>query len=353
MLASGMPPNESILEILTRGAAAGAFFGMAIALARGSRTPARVTGALFCLGALGHTLTQIPLLNASLGLAGAPVWAFSLMGAGLFWAFALELFGDNRALTWVRFAPAFALLVIGVAAALVGEGLRTGLLLAHNVVGAGLMLHVLLVVWRGWRNDLVESRRRLRGPVLTAGALYAVAVIVVQISEVLWRPASVLSPLAAGALLILGLAGVGALLTPDPDLFGVAGPAAVRAPDPLPVEMTELAARLERLMREDRVYRQEGLSVAGLALKLGIPEYRLRRLINQQLGHRNFNAYLGQWRLGDAKQSLSDPAERDVPITTIALDAGYQSLGPFNRAFKAETGLTPTEYRERALRGGR
>jgi AraC-like DNA-binding protein len=27
------------------------------------------------------------------------------------------------------------------------------------------------------------------------------------------------------------------------------------------------------------------------------------------------------------------------------MDAGFQSLGPFNRAFKATTGVTPTEYR--------
>lgn len=34
-----------------------------------------------------------------------------------------------------------------------------------------------------------------------------------------------------------------------------------------------------------------------------------------------------------------------MPILTIALDAGFGSLGPFNRAFRAETGLTPTEFR--------
>jgi AraC-like DNA-binding protein len=34
-----------------------------------------------------------------------------------------------------------------------------------------------------------------------------------------------------------------------------------------------------------------------------------------------------------------------VPNITIAMDAGFQSLGPFNRAFKALTGVTPTEYR--------
>jgi len=37
-----------------------------------------------------------------------------------------------------------------------------------------------------------------------------------------------------------------------------------------------------------------------------------------------------------------------VPVLTIALDAGFQSLAPFNRAFKADTGLTPTEFRRRA-----
>ena len=36
-----------------------------------------------------------------------------------------------------------------------------------------------------------------------------------------------------------------------------------------------------------------------------------------------------------------------VPVITIAMDAGFQSLGPFNRAFKATTGVTPTEYRRR------
>jgi methylphosphotriester-DNA--protein-cysteine methyltransferase len=31
----------------------------------------------------------------------------------------------------------------------------------------------------------------------------------------------------------------------------------------------------------------------------------------------------------------------------MALNTGFQSLGPFNRAFKAETGMTPSQYRMR------
>jgi AraC-like DNA-binding protein len=40
-----------------------------------------------------------------------------------------------------------------------------------------------------------------------------------------------------------------------------------------------------------------------------------------------------------------------VPILTIALDTGFGSIGPFNRAFKAHTGLTPSEYRRNQLGG--
>ena len=68
-------------------------------------------------------------------------------------------------------------------------------------------------------------------------------------------------------------------------------------------------------------------------------------LINQQLGYRNFNVFLNNYRIEEAKAALADPTQAEVPVTTIAMDAGFQSLGPFNRAFKATTGVTPTEYR--------
>jgi AraC-like DNA-binding protein len=99
-------------------------------------------------------------------------------------------------------------------------------------------------------------------------------------------------------------------------------------------------------MHADRAYRSDKLSLAALASRLAVPEYRLRRHINQRLGHRNFNAYVNGWRLAEAQAALADPAQRDLPVLTIALNAGFQSIGPFNRAFKAATGLTPTEFRK-------
>jgi AraC-like DNA-binding protein len=131
-------------------------------------------------------------------------------------------------------------------------------------------------------------------------------------------------------------------------------------PTPLPVPATatapavdpqdeRVAQALAAFMGAERGYAQEGLSLAGLAERLGTPEYRLRRVINQHLGHRNFNAYVNGLRLSEAKRRLADPAERALPVLSIALDVGFGSIGPFNRAFKADTGLTPTEFRAQAL----
>ena len=42
---------------------------------------------------------------------------------------------------------------------------------------------------------------------------------------------------------------------------------------------------------------------------------------------------LNGYRLADAEGALADPAQADVPVLTIALDAGFGSTGPVNRAF--------------------
>lgn len=69
---------------------------------------------------------------------------------------------------------------------------------------------------------------------------------------------------------------------------------------------------------------------------------QLRESINQHLGYRNFNDFLNHYRIDEAAQRL---LRQDLPILSIALDAGYGSIGPFNRAFKQLKGFTPSEYR--------
>ena len=51
-------------------------------------------------------------------------------------------------------------------------------------------------------------------------------------------------------------------------------------------------------------------------------------------------------RVAYAKGRLADPERDREPILNIALDSGFASLGPFNRAFKDVTGQTPREFRK-------
>lgn len=216
---------------------------------------------------------------------------------------------------------------------------------------------------RTWKTDLVAGRRRLRLAVLILSLLIVVLLSVPELTSITAKSFSMSGSLATatGLLAIAALAGWG-LFHPPPAIPAVVEMAAATASEnaerAAPIKAADggrdataslLLRRLDNLMTIERVYRQEGLTIGGLAAKLDLPEYRLRQAINEGLGYRNFNAFLNRYRIDEAKAALSDPSQRDVAVLTIAMDAGFQSIGPFNRAFKAESGLTPTEFRRDAL----
>ena len=97
---------------------------------------------------------------------------------------------------------------------------------------------------------------------------------------------------------------------------------------------------------KEQLYREAGLTISTLAQKLSVPEYRLRSFIHKQLGFRNFNAMLHQYRVEDASELLIEHNKESVPVLTVALTVGYQSITPFNNAFRKIKGVTPSEYRK-------
>ena len=323
---------------------------------RDAHSPSCRPGALVALGVAAYAL------QSSAGFAGwpplwrAPVAMLSTGNAVMFWLFARSLFEDD-----FRWHPRHALLWAVLAGlALFGCVFGPRLWLGLTITGVTLGFSVLAVAQTlaSWRADLVERRRRLRVFIVGAGALYTV----VQMGPRLGSAGPVgpvlalvdMAMLSAIALVVswrlIAVPSQGLLVPTQPPPLPVPEtrtPAAATAPEP-PVDPALIAA-LERLMAEERVYREEGLTIARLAERLAVPEYKLRRAINQGLGYRNFNVFLNRYRLDEAKAALADPAQAPVPVLTIALDAGFQSLGPFNRAFKAETGQTPTEFRKAAL----
>lgn len=106
-----------------------------------------------------------------------------------------------------------------------------------------------------------------------------------------------------------------------------------------------------KVFQGGQLYREAGLTISMLAKKLNMPEYRLRAFIHKQLGFRNFNAMLHKYRIEDASTALSDGENLTVPVLTIALSVGYQSITPFNNAFREIMGVTPSEYRKKKQQG--
>lgn len=332
-------------ELVLRGAAAGMFLALGGIIARPPMSVSRWMGCLFSTAAAAHTITQLQVWQTLLGMFAPLAWVFSVAAPGLFWAFAVTLFDDRKVALPILIIPLLVLLGAGGFALALPE-FETIAWTVHNLAAALLFLHALLLVWRGWRDDLVEARRRLRGGVLAAAGVYGVAVVSVQLWELARGPADALSPFAAVALCSLATAGLVAFARPNEELLDPleerAGRAGEASTDPA---ADALAQRLDVLLRNERVYRDESLTIGSLASRLGVPEYRLRQLIKRRLGYRNFASLLNQWRLEEAKLALRDPTQREVPISTIAFDCGFGSLGPFNRAFKVDTGMTPTDYR--------
>lgn len=121
---------------------------------------------------------------------------------------------------------------------------------------------------------------------------------------------------------------------------------------PVTADETNLGERVAAAIRDEAVYTTPELRVADVARRLGEAEYKVSQCITGPLGFRNFNHMINHVRVAAAKRKLADAAFDRLPVLTIALDCGFGSIGPFNRAFKAETGMTPLHFRQARCRNG-
>ena len=108
---------------------------------------------------------------------------------------------------------------------------------------------------------------------------------------------------------------------------------------------TETAlARLDELMRGDRVYLDEDLSLDQLAAELRLSRHQLSGLLNERL-RKNFHSYVNEFRIDAAQTMLLNEPRRSV--LSIAGAVGFNSKSSFHTAFQKNSGCTPQQYRAR------
>ena len=343
----------STLDIALRGATVALLLVLAASLFRGFGTVlAGRLAAAFALGSAAHAVTASIGATSQVAAVHAPVIGLSTGNVVVFWLFTRALFDETfrlrwwHALIWVAVAVFSFVNCMWLAPA---SGVRPSII-AINLLALGFIVLAVAQTITSWSADLVEHRRRVRVFIVSAAALYGGLNAVLQISLSGSGPAEIANTVNSAALAaVVAAISIAMMRVDGADLFPVppevqahTGDAAVTEPS---AADQKLIGALMQLMGDERIYRHDNVTIGTLATKLAIPEYRLRRLINQRLGYRNFNVFLNEHRIAEAKAALADPSQAEVPVITIAMDAGFQSLGPFNRAFKTITGVTPTEYR--------
>lgn len=106
----------------------------------------------------------------------------------------------------------------------------------------------------------------------------------------------------------------------------------------------ELFNRLEKLMKENEIWRDKDLSVEKLAALLDTNRSYVSRMFSTHAGI-SYNDYNNSYRIKEAVKVLSDPKD-DIPLKLLSDNLGYSSISSFYRLFQKETGVPPSHFRK-------
>lgn len=226
------------------------------------------------------------------------------------------------------------------------------LIILSSGTSIALMAHLIVVTLQGRRDDLIESRRKVRLYFLVALAL---AIIIILVSERLWSQhyALEVNTLRAAITLFLAFWAVCWMFSFQKEKLAFETPIDSQTQRPsIDPRDAQLHAALIEQMETHHAYTEAGLSISALAEKLNAPEHHLRSLINQGMGYRNFSGFINHYRVEAVKLAMQDMSHSRTSILSLAMSVGFNSLAPFNRAFLKTTGQTPTEFRNNAQKTG-
>ena len=318
-----------------------------------------ILAASFALSIVCYLLATPAIRDWQWGAWSYPLVAGASAAPVLFWLLAKSLFEDSFRFRSHHVFILFIVVAIDVGLELLKEvtGVRAEatdrgvanhikVLIPQALVFAFVILG-LLSATKDWRTDLVEGRRRFRfGMLVTTGIYMIVIAAGTLIIAGSGRPAPIsVQTLNAAIIFVIVFIFNVRLLGLDAGFLPAAARKS-RVSDVPNDDRSKDIEDLQRLMEEEHVFVEGNLTIRKLAEKLGQHEYKLRQLINAFLGYRNFNDFLNQYRIAEAAKRLVHADSRRLPVLTIAMDVGYRTLRPFNKAFKDIHGITPTEYRK-------
>lgn len=103
----------------------------------------------------------------------------------------------------------------------------------------------------------------------------------------------------------------------------------------------DLLERIDRLLAEQRLFRDDNLTLSRLARRAGVPARQISGAINRLAG-KNVSQYINDVRIAEACRLLRDT---DMPVTSAMFESGFQTKSNFNREFRRVTSQSPVAWR--------
>lgn len=108
---------------------------------------------------------------------------------------------------------------------------------------------------------------------------------------------------------------------------------------------SQLFVQITQLMETESLYQSSELDLETLSRKLQQTRHHVSQAINTHTGS-NFADFINAYRIKAAQQLLATSTKQEKNVIEIAYEVGFNSKKAFNLAFKKESGMTPTEYRQ-------
>jgi AraC-like DNA-binding protein len=113
--------------------------------------------------------------------------------------------------------------------------------------------------------------------------------------------------------------------------------------DIVPELFQQLKSELLKKVTDDKIYKDQDLTIYKLAKEIGTNSKYLSSIINKEF-EKNFVNFINEYRVEEAKANLKSEKYKNYTIEAHGQNVGFKSKSSFNIAFKKYTGKTPTEF---------
>ena len=125
-----------------------------------------------------------------------------------------------------------------------------------------------------------------------------------------------------------------------------ATPDLIATPETSEEDVSQLMQRINDVMESQKLYKNCELKLSDLANAVGSNRRAVSDCINSQAGC-SFNQYVNTFRTEHAKRIIRQYPDRK--LSDIYVESGFANETSFFRTFKALTGMTPKEWKDKGL----